>query len=57
MFYAFDFEVQGVPSSYLAKLAVWAHEGGVGFYGDAGHIHIDDGRPRFWVGKKVVAAR
>lgn len=55
MFYALDFEVPGVPSSYLAKLALWAHEGGVGFYGDAGHVHIDYGRPRFWVGKKAVA--
>lgn len=57
MFYALDFEVAGVPSSYLAKLAVWAHEGGVGYYGDAGHIHIDDGRPRFWVGKKADAVQ
>lgn len=57
MFYALDFEVPGVPSSYLAKLALWAHEGGVGFYGDAGHLHIDDGRPRFWVGKKKVVAK
>lgn len=54
VFYAFDFEVPGVPASYLAKLAIWAREGGVGFYGNAGHVHIDDGRPRFWVGKKTA---
>lgn len=49
-FKAFDFEVPGVPSSVLASVALSARDGGVGFYGDKGHVHIDSGQVRFWRG-------
>lgn len=47
-FGAFDLEIPGVPSSTLASVALMARDGGVGFYGDDRHVHMDIGRIRFW---------
>lgn len=52
-FQAFDFETPGIPSSVLARVALAARDGGVGFYGDKGHVHIDSGPIRFWRGRHV----
>jgi len=51
IFHALDIAMPGVDSSILAVLALEAHDGGVGYYGNNKHIHIDDGKPRFWKGK------
>ncbi len=53
IFNAFDLEMPGVKSSILATLALEAHDGGVGYYGDDRHIHIDDGKTRFWRSKNA----
>jgi len=48
VFEAIDIELPGVPSSLLASVALEAKDGGVGYYGDDGHVHIDSGPVRFW---------
>lgn len=48
VFEAIDVELPGVPSSLLASVALEAKDGGVGYYGDDGHVHIDSGPVRFW---------
>lgn len=46
---AADIRIEGIPASYLAKLAAVFGQGGVGFYISSGFVHVDVGRPaRFW---------
>ena len=47
-FRAVDVEIPGVSGEYLGRLAALAKAGGVGFYGQSGHTHIDDGNVRYW---------
>lgn len=47
-FKAVDIKVPGIPGEYLGRLAALSQRGGVGFYGDAGHTHIDVGSVRYW---------
>lgn len=47
---AADIRIQGIPASYLARLASVFGQGGVGFYIDRGFVHVDvGGTPRYWV--------
>jgi len=48
VFRAVDIKVPGVPGEYTGRLAALALSGGVGFYGDSGHTHIDVGQIRYW---------
>lgn len=45
---ALDISVPGVSPRTVAGLAAAMGWGGVGFYGDAGHVHIDVGPVRVW---------
>lgn len=54
VFDAIDVKLPGVPSSVLASVALEAKDGGVGYYGNDGHVHIDTGPVRFWKGKRHV---
>lgn len=46
---AADIVFQGLPTSYVGKLASHYAGGGVGFYYSSGFIHVDTGRRRSWV--------
>ena len=48
VFRAVDFRIPNISGEYTGRLAALAHSGGVGFYGDAGHTHVDVGRVRYW---------
>lgn len=48
IFRAVDFRSATVNSEYLGRLAALAKQGGVGFYDDAGFVHVDVGRSRYW---------
>jgi len=48
VFRAVDIKTPGIPGEYSGRLASMAKLGGVGFYGDTGHTHIDNGRIRYW---------
>ncbi|MCW5736947.1 MAG: DUF882 domain-containing protein [Enhydrobacter sp.] len=45
---ALDISLPGVSPRTVAGLAAAMGWGGVGFYGDAGHVHIDVGPVRVW---------
>ena len=45
---AIDVRLQGVPLANLRGAALAMRRGGVGFYPDAGFVHLDTGRVRFW---------
>lgn len=45
---ALDISVPGVSPRTVAGIAAALGWGGVGFYGDAGHVHIDVGPVRVW---------
>lgn len=48
---AFDFQVQGLNPDQKAQFLQIARSlgfSGVGFYGDAGHLHLDTGKARSW---------
>lgn len=47
-FRAVDVKICGIPGEYTGRLAALAQRGGVGFYGDQGHTHIDIGAVRYW---------
>ena len=46
-FHAVDFRPRGVSAEYLARLAWYAGQGGVGIYVRE-FVHVDDGRRRSW---------
>lgn len=48
VFKAVDIKIPGIPGEYVGRLAAFARQGGVGFYGDGGHTHIDTGSVRYW---------
>lgn len=45
---AVDFRIEGIPTSYLGRLAQIFGVGGVGFYLSRGFVHIDTGQVRQW---------
>ncbi|MFO1161050.1 MAG: DUF882 domain-containing protein [Reyranellaceae bacterium] len=45
---ALDISIPGVAGRSIAGLAAALAWGGTGYYGDAGHVHIDVGTPRTW---------
>lgn len=45
---AADIKIPGVDGAKVADVALRLHRGGVAFYPNNGHIHIDTGPPRTW---------
>ncbi len=45
---ALDISIPGIAGRSVAGLAAALAWGGTGYYGDAGHVHIDVGVPRTW---------
>lgn len=45
---AMDFKIDGVEGYEIARVAMAMQRGGVAYYNNTGHVHIDTGPPRTW---------